>query len=143
MRISNRIMAFGLLVIGLAGCSDGPAMGTVSGTVTVDGAVPADGASINFIPKDGAGMTTGQTLDKGKYSLKVPVGLMKVEIRAPKPAKAKGPAKEGPGGGPGPGAGGWIEESLPLEYHEKSTLTLEVKPGSQEKNWECSTKSKP
>lgn len=129
----------------VVGCDDGPAMGTVSGTITVDGAVPADGASINFIPIGGGGVTTGATLDKGKYSVKVPVGKMKVEIRAPKPAaKSKAP-KAGPGGGgPGPGGdgGGWIEESLPPEYHEKSELTLEVKAGSQEKNWDCLTTKK-
>ena len=126
----------------LAGCDDGPAMGTVSGVITVDGAVPADGASINFIPVGSAGVTTGATLDKGKYSVKVPVGKMKVEIRAPKPAKGAKAAKTAPGpGGDGPG-GGWIEESLPPEYHEKSDIFLEVKSGSQEKNWDCLTKKK-
>jgi hypothetical protein len=149
MAASSKALALGLLLTLLAlGCDSGPAMGTVSGKVTVDGEVPADGASINFLPADGQGVTTGATLDKGQYSVKVPVGAMKVQIRCPKPAGAKVAAKkekkEGPGAGPGPGAGGWIEESLPPEYHEKTKLTFDVQPGSQEKNWECTTtKAKP
>jgi len=145
MRTNLRAVALlYLLGLGTTGCDDSPATGTVSGTITVDGAVPADGASINFMPIDGKGVTSGATLDKGKYSVKVPVGNMKVEIRAPKPAKGgKVAAKAEPGpGGDGPGGGGWIEESLPPEYHEKSTLTYDVKSGSQEKNWECSTAKK-
>jgi hypothetical protein len=144
MQISIRLIAFVVLIAGIAGCSDGTAMGTVSGTVTVDGAVAPEGSSIMFIPKNGQGVTAGGPLVNGKYSTKVPIGVMRVEIRAPKPSKTKAPPKDGPGGpGFGPGGGGLTDESLPVEYHEKSTLTFEVKAGTQEKNWECSTKAKP
>jgi hypothetical protein len=50
--------------------------------------------------------------------------------------KATGPTVEGPG----PGGPADIEESLPPEYHEKSTLTFDVKPGKNEKNWEITSK---
>ncbi|MGL6074503.1 MAG: hypothetical protein ACRC8S_10115 [Fimbriiglobus sp.] len=134
---------FLLLVAPLAGCDSGPAMGTVSGTITIDGQVPPEGASINFIPSDGQGITTGATLDKGKYSFKVPVGKMKVEIRSPKAAKAKAtnPRVDGPGRA-SPTTGGIILESLPPEYHEKSKLTYDVQEGSQKKDWACTTSKK-
>ena len=118
----------------VAGCDDGPAMGDVTGTVTVDGQVPPDGSSINFIPADGQGPSAGALIQNGKYSVQVPVGLAKVEIRVPKPAK-KGAKVEGPGS-----EGGYVEELLPPKYNDQTELTLEVKRGKNEKNWELSAR---
>ncbi len=124
----------------LCGCGDDAKTGTVSGTVTVNGEIPMDGSSINFVSSDGKSPSAGDTLKQGKYSTTVSIGSFKVEIRVPRP---QSPAKPSPKGeGPGPGAGGFIEESLPAEYNDKTTLTLEVKPGSNEKNWDIQTKTK-
>jgi len=124
----------------LNGCGDDSKTGTVSGKVTVNGEIPMDGSSINFVSSDGKSSSAGDTLKQGKYSTTVPIGTVKVEIRVPRPQTR---AKPGPkSDGPGPGAGGFIEESLPAEYNDKTTLTLEVKPGSNEKNWDIQTKTK-
>lgn len=136
MRSLRAGLAAGLFALAL-GCAGGPATGDVSGTITVDGQVPADGSSINFIPTDGKAPTAGATLDKGKYTAKVPVGTSKVQIWVPRPV----------GGAPKPKAkdgyqteGQIVEESLLEKYNEKTELTFEVKPGRQEKNWEVSAK---
>lgn len=124
----------------LSGCADDSKTGTVSGKVTVNGEIPMDGSSINFVSSDGRSSSAGDTLKQGKYSATVPIGTVKVEIRVPRPqTRAKpGPKRDGPGSG----ASGFIEESLPAEYNDKTTLTLEVKAGSNEKNWEIQTKTK-
>jgi hypothetical protein len=127
-----------LALTAAAGCDDGPASGEVTGTVTVDGKVPAEGSSITFIPSDGKTASAGDVIKDGKYSAKVPVGNCKVEIRVPRPAGKQTTNKEGPGGGPG--GGGLIEESLPARYNDKTELTFEVKRGKNEKNWDLSTK---
>lgn len=136
---ASRARWFAVLAVvlaGLAGCDSGPKMGDVTGTVTVDGQVPAEGSSITFIPTDGKTPAAGATLEKGKYSTKVPVGNCKVEIRAPRPlARAKVRTE-----GPGPGGPADIEESLPAKFNDATELTFEVKPGTNEKNWDLQTK---
>ena len=124
----------------LSGCADDAKTGTVSGTVTVNGEIPMDGSSINFVSSDGKSPSAGDTLKQGKYSTTVSIGTVKVEIRVPRPQTRAKPSPKSEG--PGPGAGGFIEESLPAEYNDKTTLTLEVKPGSNEKNWDIQTKTK-
>jgi hypothetical protein len=128
-----------LAALALAGCETGPAMGEVSGTVTVDGQTPAEGASITFFPTDGKSQTAGASIVQGRYTAQVPVGTAKVEIRAPRPAAGAGGNTAGPGAA-GPGGGGFIEESLPAKYNNETTLTIDVKPGKNEKNWDLSTK---
>jgi hypothetical protein len=133
-------VASGLVLAALAaaGCDRGPAMGEVSGTVTVDGQTPAAGSSISFEVADGKGPTAGALIADGKYTTKVPVGATKVRIKVPRPiAKQRGPVQGGPGHEPGSDR---IEESLPAKYNDKTELTFEVKPGKNEKNWELSTK---
>jgi hypothetical protein len=132
------LRAIGLLaVLSLtAGCNDGPAMGEVSGTVKVDGQVPAAGSSITFIPTDGQSPTAGALLgEDGRYRVQVPVGKARVEIRVPRPRAKRAAKAQGPGA-----EGGWIEESLPTKFNDKSELTFEVKSGKNQKDWEVSTK---
>jgi len=118
-----------------AGCGDGPATGEVTGTVKVDGQTPPAGSSITFFPADGKSPSAGATLDDGRYTVRVPVGRARVEIRVPRPKARPGPKAHGPGA-----EGGWIEESLPAKYNDKSELTFEVKSGTNKKDWELSTK---
>ena len=134
------LLAAGFLAILLtAGCGDsGPATGTVSGTVTVDGAAPGIGSSISFISEDGKSPSSGSLLEAGKFSVKVPVGKMKVAIRALRPAATQRPKQDGPS------SGEISEDSLGEEYSDekKTTLTLDVKAGSQEKNWDLKSMGK-
>jgi len=126
-----------LAVLALApGCGDGPAMGEVSGTIKVDGQVPAEGSSITFIPTDGKSPTAGAVLGKdGSYQVRVPVGKVRIEIRVPRPMAKRAAKAQGPGA-----EGGWIEESLPAKYNDQSELTFEVKSGKNQKDWDVSTK---
>jgi hypothetical protein len=124
----------------LVGCG-GDQPGEVSGTVSVDGQVPAEGSSITFVP---TGKTAGGgcLIEGGKYAVKLAPGNYKVEIRVPKAIKGSkgapagdGPQPGGPGSG-GPGGPANIEESLPPKYNDHTELTIEVKSGSNPKNWE-------
>jgi hypothetical protein len=126
-----------LVLVGIAGCGGGSTTGEVSGAFTVDGQPPAAGSSITFIPTDGKSPTAGATISGSTYSAQVPVGISKVEIRAPRPARRAASST----GGPGPGSsGGLIEESLPAKYNDQSELTIDVKRGSNPKDWNLSTK---
>lgn len=140
---SNRLrgLAGGLLAVGftaLLGCSGEPTNGEVSGTVTVDGAPPMDGSSITFVPANGG--TAGFTFEgnTGKYVVQVPVGSSKVQIYAVRKKDTKGKAKAAEG--PGPSGGSDIEMILGPEYNDQTTLTLDVKPGKNEKNWDLKSK---
>jgi hypothetical protein len=134
MSFARRVAALGVMaaLFGTAGCKEGPATGEVTGAIKVDGEIPPAGSSITFIPADGKSPSAGALLKEGRYTATVPVGLSKVEIRVPRPKKGSGSS-----GGPGPG-GDIIEESLPDKYNDNTELTLEVKRGKNEKNWELS-----
>lgn len=123
----------------LAGCGGEKGMGHVSGKVTVDGQVPAVGSSITFFPVDGK-LSAGAMLTDGQYSVEVPTGESRVEIRIPRPVtNGPAPPKDGPGSGPG-AAGGYITESLPAKYNDQTELKMNVESGSNQKDWEVSTK---
>jgi hypothetical protein len=109
-------------------------MADVTGTVTVDGK-PVEKGSIGFIPADGKSQTAGASIQNGKYSARVPIGNSKIEIRVPKVVGKKklydtpdSPVQD------------LLEEVLPEKYNKETELTFEVKPGSNEKNWDLSTK---
>jgi hypothetical protein len=129
-----------LLAALFVGCGGDKGMGHVSGKVTVDGQVPAVGSSITFFPVDGK-QSAGDTLTDGNYSVDVPIGESRVEIRIPRPVVSPTPAvpKQGPGS-EGPGGGGYITESLPAKYNDQSELKLNVVAGKNEKDWEVSAK---
>ena len=112
-------------------------MADVSGAVTIDGELAPLGSSISFIPLDGASPTAGATLIDGKYVTRVPIGMNRVEIRAPRPMKNQRPVTEGPGS-EGPG-GDLVVERLPTKYNNDSELTFDVQPGTNEKNWELTS----
>ena len=117
------------LFLALSGCSTDSAA-EVSGTVTFDGKPVADGA-ISFRSPDGSTSTAGGIVKDGKYSAKVPRGTMKVEITG---AKVVGQKKvyNTPNSPMMP----ITEEMLPSKYNVATTLTYEVKPGSQVKDFE-------
>ncbi len=67
------IATFLSLIVLLCGCGGGkgpdqPELGTVSGTVTVDGK-PATNLTVTFLPVDGGRPSTGATDSSGAYTL--------------------------------------------------------------------------
>jgi hypothetical protein len=118
-----------------AGCGGDAATGEVTGTVTVDGQTPPPGSSISFVPTDGKSPTAGCLIEDGRYAARVPVGTAKVEIRVPRVIGKPRAAQDGPGA-----EGELVEESLPEKYNAQTELTLDVKPGTNEKNWDLKTR---
>lgn len=117
-------------VLAVAGCGGGDGMAEVSGTVTVDGQ-PAKVGAITFIPIDGVGQTAGAQIVDGAYTARVAPGTCKVEVRVSKVVGERkmydatdAPVKQ------------ILTESLPPKYNDMSELSLEVKPGVNEKNYD-------
>jgi hypothetical protein len=122
-----------LTLLALAGCGDDK-NGQVSGTVQVDGEPVAAGA-ILFVPVDGQTATAGGEIKDGRYSIKVPVGNMKVSLSAPKVVGKKKiyPTENSP-------IMPITVEALPAKYNEQTELRLDVKPGKNEKDWDLRSK---
>ncbi len=134
IRTAGRGAALAAALTVLLGCGAGDNMGDVTGTVTVDGA-PAEKGSVTFIPADGKGQTAGCEIANGSYSARAPLGTVKVQIRVPKVTgkkklynTAESPVQD------------VLTEVLPAKYNDQTELTLDVKAGKNEKNWELSTK---
>lgn len=108
----------------LNGCGDGapedtPEVGTVTGTVTLDGK-PLPGVVVAFQPETGRG-STGRTDEQGKYTLGynaeldgAAVGMHKVTITTPTEA---------------PDPTGSFKEPIPAKYNAKTELTEQVNAG--------------
>jgi hypothetical protein len=116
-----------------AGCEE-PTTGTVTGTVTVDGA-PAKNGSIAFFPVNGKASTAGAEIVDGQYTAEVAFGQSKVEIRVPKVVGERklydapnSPMKS------------VLAETLPAKYNDASELTLDVQPGENRKDFPLTTK---
>lgn len=116
----------------VAGCGGGgPKLGSVSGTVTLDGK-PLPEAEVVFQPEEGS-PSFGMTDKDGRYELMYTpdrdgalVGKHTVRITT---SRASGP----------PGQQEITPELVPPEYNEESSQTREVKPGSNEFNFEIPT----
>jgi hypothetical protein len=118
----------------VAGCSTGPAVGTVNGDVTFDGQPVKDGR-ISFTPLDGQAPTGGAPIVNGKFQAVVPVAKMKVAINGNK-VIGKRKAYDTP-------ESPWeddVAELLPAKYNVNSDLTLEVKKGVQDVKYELKSK---
>ena len=111
----------------LVGCggTPGPALGQVSGTVTLDGS-PLDQALVEFVPEDGR-PSFGTTGANGKYVLQYTddksgavIGKHHVKITKNQVSgEVAAPTKPAPKGDP-----------VPAKYNTESTLEVEVKSGS-------------
>jgi len=117
----------------MAGCGGEAGPTTVSGIVKVDGQPLAKGA-ISFAPVDGQSTTSGGAITDGAYSVKVPKGMQKVSISAPKVTGTRklydtpdSPTME------------ITEEALPAKFNTATELTLDVTGGSVKKDWDLST----
>jgi hypothetical protein len=116
----------------MVGCEK-PNIGTVTGTITVDGS-PAKGGSIAFFPVDRKSSTAGSEIVDGKYAAKVALGAAKIEIRVPKVIGEKklyntadSPKKE------------ILAESLPAKYNDQTELKLDVQPGENRQDYSLAT----
>ncbi len=116
-------------LLGLVGCG-GQKIAEVHGAVTFNGVLIKTG-SMTFVPVDGKTSTAGCKIEDGKYTAKVPVGLMKVSISMPKVVGMK-KLYDTPNSAERP----VTKEALPEKYNEKTELELDVKPGKNQKDWE-------
>jgi hypothetical protein len=117
----------------VAGCS-GSNLATVTGTVTVDGE-PAEVGAVSFFAVDGRAPTAGARIVNGRYTAQVPTGLCNVQVRVSKLVGQRkiydtpdSPVKQV-----------WAEV-LPPKYNEATELQLDVQPGTNEQNYDLSTK---
>jgi hypothetical protein len=121
------VCALTLALAWTAGCSTGPAVGTITGEVTFDGQAVKDG-HVEFIPVDGKGPTGGAPIVDGKFKAEqVPATKMKVELHGNK-VIGKRKAYDTPESP----VFDEVAELLPPKYNFNSELTLDVKRGSQE-----------
>ena len=112
---------------GVAGCSDGPAYGDVTGEVTLDDAPLREGV-VRFVPVDGNTPTASALIENGQFRVPVPAGNHRVEISAPKLPRGINSSEEMKRGTVDEGAA--LEELIPQRYNTKSELTAEVKKGA-------------
>ncbi len=115
------------------GCSKGPPMGEVTGTITVNGELAPAGA-ISFFPLGGKGGTAGTSIEDGKYTAQVPVGKVKVEIRVSKVVGRKKLYNT-----PNSPIQPIMQEVLPAKYNNQTELVLEVQSGTNQKDYDLKT----
>jgi hypothetical protein len=132
LRATRTVLAL-LAVVLVASCDNGPPSGEVSGRVSYDGK-PLDNGSITFFPTDGKSPTAGGLIKDGKYAvLKVSVGKYKVTISGSQIVGQKKLYNT-----PNSPTAPITVDPLPEKYKDwnKTELTLDVKPGPNEKNWD-------
>ena len=111
----------------------GPAIGTVSGTVTKDGQPVASGV-ISFVPAEGKGEPAAANITSGKYEVQTTTGKKFVQISAP---IVVGKRKEYEG--PDAPLVEITDESLPPRFNSQTELTFDVASGHNAKDWELTT----
>ncbi|WP_166820337.1 carboxypeptidase-like regulatory domain-containing protein [Thalassoroseus pseudoceratinae] len=118
-------IALSFIAIGCGSSDDTPELGTVSGTVTLDGN-PVPDAMVSFTPKEGGRPSSGKTDESGYYELQyspsnngaVP-GKHQVRITtATTVASDTGEDVE-------------VAEKIPAQYNAETELIEEVEPGAQ------------
>lgn len=118
----------------LAGCGDDKTA-TVSGKVTFDG-VPVDNGAISFVPADGKTPSAAIEFKKdGTFSLRVPVGPKKVEIHGSRVVGKKKLYNT-----PDSETMDVLEAYIPAKYNVNTELTFEVKPGTNQRDFDLTSK---
>lgn len=144
---STCVLVLPVLAAALAGgCSTGPALGKVSGSVTLDGK-PLTRGTITFEtagqrPATGR-IENGQIVETTTYKTGdgVPVGAHKVSISATEDAASA--VADDPGKGKAPGGNYMMGKSLiPSRYNDPSTsdLTADIKTGTNPLEFKLSSK---
>lgn len=122
----NRVLLAVLLlaVVGLVGCGGDANLGTVTGTITLDGQ-PVSDATVNFSPKSGS-PSNGRTDSAGKYELSfsrskkgAEIGEHTVRITTYRKAN---PDAETPVAA--------VPEKIPAKYNSKTELKKTVTSGN-------------
>ncbi len=129
IRHSLVCVAFALTFIAL-GCGGGapddtPDLGTVTGTVKLDG-TPVPKATVSFSPEAGGRPSTGTTDENGYYELLYSVGNKgavpgKYQVRITTATTVVNEAGEDVD----------VPEKIPAKYNTETELSEEVKPTSQ------------
>lgn len=123
------------IVLLLMGCSSGieePALGLVTGKVTVDGA-PAAELLVTFEPTG-----SGEAVETGASSMAMtgPDGTYELNYKGTEKGAVIGPhlvrVTSGAGGGEAGGETAAPPINIPAKYNTQSTLTTEVKEGSNQ-----------
>lgn len=120
------LFAFMFIAVGCSGATDDtPELGTVSGTVKLDGN-PVPQATVTFSPEEGGRPSSGPTDDQGfyelQYSLNNPGAVPgKHQVRISTATTVTNEAGEDVE----------VPESIPAKYNTKTELVEEVKPTSQ------------
>ncbi len=144
----SRLSRFGVsffMCLAVTGCDSGPALGTVTGQVTMDGK-PLPNVAVTFIPAAGGGSASGITDASGKYELNyldrkgALIGKHKVAVTTVQQPQSKIDMSQIPSDSPEyakaleASQGGYnviFKEPIPEKYNDKSELQYEVKSGSQ------------
>ncbi|CAN5443225.1 hypothetical protein BH11PLA2_BH11PLA2_15160 [soil metagenome] len=119
------------ILLAVSACSKAPDIGTVSGTITLDGQ-PIPGSLIRFIPVDGSNQPADFIITDGTYVVTIAPGEKRVEIFWLKEEGSKGDTA----------TQGTLKQTqmIPENYNTKSTLTFTVALGSQKKDFELKSK---
>jgi len=132
--ICGLVSSFALV---LSGCG-GSDLGSVSGTVTLDGN-PLAGAQVMFMPVGGGGVSTGETDSAGKYTLICADGSQGAVIGA-HTVSIELIEEEDTGDGTGEDESEASGEGLvPARYNEETELKADVQAGSNTFNFDLET----
>ncbi|WP_437194285.1 carboxypeptidase regulatory-like domain-containing protein [Planctomicrobium sp. SH527] len=136
--LSSRILGFVVIAFlfssGCSGNSAGhPDVGAVSGVVTLDGAPLAD-AIVEFSPESGR-PSSALTDAEGRYSLTYLDNVSGALLGTHTVRISTGRYATQPDGSSIP-----VPEKLPAKYHEKSTITKEVKARMNQFDFELTSK---
>jgi hypothetical protein len=116
----------------VAGCQRGPEVGTVKGTITLDGK-PVEGGIVRFVPADGNSQPADCVITGGAYTVTMPLGEKKVEIFWAK-SKSDAPIDTANQGSE------QIVQMIPQHYNTQTTLTYAVVKGEEQKDFALSSK---
>jgi hypothetical protein len=135
---SLALLGLGLIALVICvGC--GSSLATIEGTVTFDGKSIEEGVIV-FEPTDGTGAVAGGNIQNGKYRLgpdsKLAPGSKIVRITAMRATGKK--IKAGPPA-PDDAMVDEIQQYIPANYNEKSTLTAQIVAGDGTQNFELRT----
>src|SRR5262249_24310073 len=127
-----RALALPLLLAALAGCSGGRA--GASGKVSYDGK-PVDGGTIVFIPEgEGGGIKVGGDIVGGEYNLPADRGPKPGKYNVQILGKQKNPTAKS--AAPDLVSADQTIQVIPPKYNTQTTLTRDVKSGSNELSFE-------
>lgn len=129
-RLAPLIVALALV----SGCGSDKPVGTVKGRVTFDNQPLAKG-QIRFVPADGKSAPVEAEVADGAFTVTLPLGDMRVEVRAPK-VVGKIKMYESPNSP----VVDKVEEAVAARFNVTSTLTLTVRKGEQEATFAVSGK---